>query len=540
VPAPRRTSGNDGSARTPILEARNVSKTFGRALVLDRVSLEVPSGEIHGLLGQNGSGKSTLIKILSGFHEPDSGAELWVRGDPVRLPLRAGEFHRLGLSFVHQDLALIPSLSVTENLFAGTLARSERRTIRWSRARLRAREVFARYGVRLDPRAQVSELNGTDRALLAIVRAMEELRGAAGGKERSTLLVLDEPTAFLPRAGVELLFDLVRAIARDGAGVLFVTHDLEEVLELTDRATVLFNGRVAGTVDTAATDAHQLVELIVGRRLELLEPQPTPHADGTVAVRVDGASGNLLREASFDIRKGEIVGVAGLVGAGFEEIPYIVFGAAASAGGQVQIGDQIHDLSRMTPGRAMAAGMGLIPADRAADGSVGTLSVADNVTMATLGSYQGRLKLDRRALSRSARELGERFDVRPNDPSMAYSALSGGNQQKVLLAKWFERRPSLLLLHEPTQGVDVGARYQIYAIVREAAVGGAAVLCASSDYEQLAMLCDRVLVFARGRLVGELAGEHVTKDHITAECLATSTERTAPPAQGADPEAASA
>jgi ribose transport system ATP-binding protein len=540
VPATRRATSNDASATTPILEVRNVSKTFGRARVLDRVSLKVPPGEIHGLLGQNGSGKSTLIKILSGFHEPDSGGELWVRGDPVRLPLRAGEFHRLGLSFVHQDLALIPSLSVTENLFAGTLARSERRTIRWSRARLRARDVFARYGVRLDPRAQVSELNGTDRALLAIVRAMEELRGAAGHNEGSTVLVLDEPTAFLPRAGVELLFDLVRAIAGDGAGVLFVTHDLEEVLELTDRATVLFNGRVAGTVNTAETNAHQLVELIVGRRLELLEPQPTPHAGGTVAIRVDGASGKLLREASFDIREGEIVGVAGLVGAGFEEIPYIVFGAAASAGGRVQIGDQIHDLSRMTPARAMAAGMGLIPADRAADGSVGTLSVADNVTMATLGSYQGRVKLDRRALSRSARELGERFDVRPNDPSMAYSALSGGNQQKVLLAKWFERRPSLLLLHEPTQGVDVGARYQIYAMVREAAAGGAAVLCASSDYEQLAMLCDRVLVFGRGRLVGELAGEHVTKDRITAECLATATERTAPPDQGADPEAASA
>lgn len=523
---------------TPIVELVGVSKTFGRAKVLDRVELAIRPGEIHGLLGQNGSGKSTLIKILTGFHEPDPGAMLRVRGEPVKLPLRTGQFHELGLSFVHQELTLIPSLSVAENLAAEELARSERRTIRWGRERRRAREAFARYGVELDPRARVAELNGTDRALLAIVRAMEELRGAAGGDDGSTLLVLDEPTAFLPRAGVELLFELVRGIARQGSGVLFVSHDLEEVLELTDRATVLFNGRVAGTVTTAETDEQELVELIVGRRLELLEPSPSRGGGGDVALRLSGLSGEVLHDASFEVHKGEIVGVAGLVGSGFEEIPYLVFGAGRRPAGRARIDGREYDLAAITPWRAMAAGMALIPADRARDGSVPRLPVAENVTMATLGSHRRLAGLDRRGLVRRARALGERFDVRPNDPRMPYGTLSGGNQQKALLAKWFETDPSVLLLHEPTQGVDVGARRQIYATITDAAERGTAVLCASSDHEQLALLCDRVLVFARGRLQRELSGEELSKERITAECLASASVRTTPAAEPAAGEEA--
>lgn len=524
--ATARATEAEPTGEAPIVELLGVSKTFGRAKVLDQVELSIHPGEIHGLLGQNGSGKSTLIKILTGFHQPDPGARLRVRGESVRLPLRTGQFHELGMSFVHQELTLIPSLSVAENLAAEELARSERRTIRWGRERRRAREAFARYGVELDPRARVAELNGTDRALLAIVRAMEELRTGAGGDDGSTLLVLDEPTAFLPRAGVELLFELVRGIARKGSGVLFVSHDLEEVLELTDRATVLFNGRVAGTVTTAKTDEQQLVELIVGRRLELLEPTPSRGGDGDVALRLSGLSGEMLRDASFEVHKGEIVGVAGLVGAGFEEIPYLAFGAGRGAVGRARIDGHEHDLAAMTPWRAMAAGMALIPADRARDGSVPGLPVAENVTMATLGSHRRLAGLDRRGLVRRARALGERFDVRPNDPRMDYGTLSGGNQQKALLAKWFETDPSVLLLHEPTQGVDVGARRQIYEAITDAAERGTAVLCASSDHEQLALLCDRVLVFARGRLLRELSGEELSKERITAECLASASVRT--------------
>jgi ribose transport system ATP-binding protein len=523
-----------GGGDTPLLELRNVSKTFGRAKVLDAVALDVRAGEIHGLLGQNGSGKSTLIKILSGFHEPDpaDGPELRIGGEEVKLPIRPQQFHGLGLSFVHQDLALIPSLSVTENFLAGALARSERRTIRWRTERRRAREVFDRYGLALDPAAQVAQLSGTDRALLAIVRAAEEQRDAAGSV-RGTILVLDEPTAFLPRAGVELLFRLVRTLASSGAGILFVSHDLEEVLDITHRATVLFNGRVAGTVATRETSEHQLVELIVGRRLELLAPQPHSRPSANVSVAAAGISGGLLREASFDIHEGEILGVAGLAGAGFEDLPYLIFGAADDARGSVRLRGTELRLDSMTPAHAIRAGMALIPGDRATSGSIAALSVADNVTIASVVDHQRGLRLDRQGMARRAQELGRRFDVRPNDPRMNYGSLSGGNQQKVLIAKWFETRPSLLLLHEPTQGVDVGARQDIYAMLRQAARDGTAILVASTDYEQLELLCDRVIVFARGEPFRELAGEHLTKDRITAECLASATlhtTRTAPTA----------
>ena len=519
----QRSDGSD----PPLLELRRFSKTFGRAKVLDAVALDVRGGEIHGLLGQNGSGKSTLIKILSGFHEPDpaDGPELRIRGQEVKLPIRPQQFHGLGLSFVHQDLALIPSLSVTENFLAGVLARSERRTIRWRTERRRVREVFERYGLALDPAAQVAQLSGTDRALLAILRAAEEQHHAAGAAQ-GTILVLDEPTAFLPRGGVELLFALMRNLASGGAGILFVSHDLEEVLEVTDRATVLFNGRVAGTVATRETGEDQLVELIVGRRLELLTPQPHTRPKANVSVSATGISGGLLREASFEIHEGEVLGVAGLAGAGFEDLPYLIFGATDGARGTVRLLGTEMRLDAMTPTRAVRAGMALIPGDRATSGSIGALSVVDNVTMASLGDHQHGPRLDRQRMARRARELGDRFDVRPNDPRMNYGSLSGGNQQKVLIAKWFETKPSLLLLHEPTQGVDVGARQEIYAMLRKAARAGTAILVASTDYEQLELLCDRVMVFAHGEPFRELAGEHLTKDRITAECLASATLHT--------------
>jgi ribose transport system ATP-binding protein len=269
--------------------------------------------------------------------------------------------------------------------------------------------------------------------------------------------------------------------------------------------------------------------MLGGRRHARQPPRPSTHTGAAVAVRVEGLSGKTLYDASFEIHEAETVGVAGLLGSGFEEIPYLMFGARPAAAGRIRIGSREHDVASMTPARAMSAGMALIPADRAADGSVGTLSVADNVTMTTLRSHQRLVKLDRGGLMRSAHALGERFDVRPNDPRMAYSSLSGGNQQKVLLAKWFDTRPSLLLLHEPTQGVDVGARHQIYAMLRDAVKADAAILCASSDYEQLALLCDRVLVFARGRLFTELSGDQLTKERITAACLASVSVRTTSP-----------
>jgi ribose transport system ATP-binding protein len=508
------------AGEAPRVEIRGLSKSFGGTRALRDADLTVLPGEVHGLLGENGSGKPTLIKILAGFHEPDGGA-LHIDGEPVPLPLAPGRFRELGMSFVHQDLALVESLTVLENLRAGEFVKPPSRLrISWRRERVRARETFARYGVRIDPTAIVADLKPVERALLAIVRALEEIRAVGRGQG---LLVLDEPTVFLPREGVERLFDLVRSAVAEGASVLFVSHDLDEVREITDRVTVLRDGAVVSTVVTSETSTSAFVEMIIGRQLKALA-EPVHHADlsgGDVALAVRGISGAAVADVSFEVHAGEIVGLAGLIGSGFEEIPYLLYGARQARGGRLTLDGHEIDLTGLTPARANDAGLALIPADRNTDGSVASLPVGENVVLPVLDRYFNGLALKRRRMANETRSLLGEFDVRPSDPALPYGSLSGGNQQKALLAKWFQTSPRVLLLDEPTQGVDVGARVQIFGLLRTAvAEHGMQIVCASSDYEQLALLCDRVIVFGRGRVWRQLAGEDVTKERIIEQSYA--------------------
>ncbi|MDO8213288.1 sugar ABC transporter ATP-binding protein [Conexibacter sp. CPCC 206217] len=528
---------------TTLLEIHGLSKSFGGARALDAVELELRAGEVHGLLGQNGSGKSTLLKVLSGFHQPDEG-RLAMRGEPVALPLAPGAYRALGMAFVHQDLGLVPELSVCENLIVARLGAGVQKTVRWRVEHARAAEALERHGLgEIDTRAKVASLSQMQRALLAIVRAVEELRD---GPHEHQLLVLDEPTAFLPRAGIEQLFALVRGLVEHGASVLFVTHDLDEVVELCDRVTVLRDGRLAGTTEVSATDADALVELIVGRRLAALAQRP-PADDAAAAaaaaavparLRARGVRGRYVDGIDLEVRPGEILGVTGLLGSGFEELPHLLFGSRPATGtltltrhdgasGRDRSGDPAPDqeiaLERLTPGRAVGLGLAFVPSDRPLDGAVGALSIADNLTMTTLPEHRRGPLLSRRSMREKARELGERFAVVPNDPSAALSALSGGNQQKVVLAKWLQRDPRVLLLDQPTQGVDVQARRQLFDAISGAARRGSAVLCASADYEELAALCDRLLIVARGRVVRELRRSELSKERIAEHVLTSTT-----------------
>ncbi len=501
---------------TPLVELTGVSKAFGGARALIDVDLRIEPGEVHGLLGQNGSGKSTLLKVLSGFHDPDAGT-LTVRGEPVSLPLAPGVFRTLGFAFVHQDLALIGALSVTENLIVSRLAGRAR--LSWRRENAAAAALLERYGLEgIDPKAPVATLTQMQRALVAVVRAVEELRadGHASG-----LLVLDEPTAFLPRVGIERLFGLVREIVRGGGSVLFVTHDLDEVREVCDRVTVLRDGRRAGTAEVDATSVDELVEMIIGHRLERRAAVARANTGGDVALRARALSGGILREVDLDVAQGEVLGVTGLLGSGFEELVHVLFGARDGTG-TVELDGATADVAAITPRKAMALGMGFVPADRPLEAVIGSLSVADNVTMTTLAAHRARFGLSRAGLRATAAEIGDRHAVTPNRPELPLQALSGGNQQKAVLGKWLRIDPPVLLLDQPTQGVDVGAREQIFAAVRAAAAGGMAVVCASADYEELAGLCDRVLVLARGTVARELSGEALTKERI-AEQVLTST-----------------
>ena len=500
----------------PALRLTGLSKHFGGERALIDVDLDVAAGEVHGLLGQNGSGKSTLIKVLAGYHAPEPGAELYLHGRRIPLPAPPGGFRDHGIAFVHQDLGLIPSLTVVENLFIGELASRPRWMISWRRERERAANLFAEYGLPIDPGAAVGDLSPVRRALLAIVRAVNDLKSAAGAE--AGLLVLDEPTPFLPENDVHQLFALVRGIVADGASVIFVSHDVDEVIEITDRATVLRDGRVAGTLVTAEATAEDFVEMIVGRKLDGAAPAHRAADRGLGDVLIESLSGGAVDNVSIVLHRGEVVGLTGLIGSGYDDVPYLVYGARPDGSGRLTLKEWSVEISNLDPARAVAAGVVLIPGDRQNAGAVGSLTVADNTTIPVLHTTFNAWALNRSAMRERTGELGAAFEVRPNAPALPFEALSGGNQQKALLAKWFQTEPALILLDEPTQGVDVGARQTVFKAIDETASAGAAVLCASSDYEQLASISDRVLVFSRGRIVSELTGDDVNKETIAEHC----------------------
>lgn len=513
----------------PVLSIRNLSKTFGGTKALDGVSVDLVGGQVHGLVGENGSGKSTLIKTLSGFHLPEADSIIEVGGEPVPLPISAASLQRFGLRFVHQDLTLAATLTVAENLFVDELSTKPSWLLRDSQLRRRAADLLAPYGRELDPAAKVGTLPAADQAHLAIVRAVSGLRRRhATGRTEPGVLVLDEVTAFLPSAGRAQLFALIREIVAQGDSVLFVSHYLDEVMDLTSRITVLRDGKLVSTVATDEVSSDDLVELIIGRRIgsELTATRATDNDDRSAVVSVTGLSGRIVHGLDFSIREGEVLGVAGLLGSGFEEVPGLLFGAQPATEGRLHLGEQAFDVTAMTPALATERGIAFVPEDRHTEGAVGALSVEENLSLQVISGYQQGGLLRRRRLHRDAVALLDDYDIRPRDPRAKMADLSGGNQQKVIMAKWLTMQPSLLLLHEPTHGVDVGSREQILLRVRRAAGEGMAVLCASSDAEQLSQLCDRVLVLARGQVVAELSGHSLTKEAIAEASYLTAPVRT--------------
>lgn len=509
-----------GEARPPparaakdgrVLVARGLSKTFGPRTVLSDFGIELRSGEVHALLGQNGSGKSTFIKILTGYHAPDAGGSVTVGGSEVRLPLQPQQPQELGLAFVHQDLGLVPELSILENLRVGRYETRMGWRIPWRRERRALRERLGRFGLDVDPDATVASLSEADRAIVAIVRATDQLAHVERG-----LLVLDEPTVYLTRDAVQELFGTVRRFAADGHAVLIVTHRLEEVFEVADRLTVLRDGRHVVTTATADTDEAGLVEHILGRSMGRLYPR-TVDRRGDVVVRARWVRGASLRGLDFELRRGEVLGVTGLIGMGFEELPYLLVGAGLPAG-EIEVSGRRLDLSGLTPRAALRHGIAVLPADRARRGGVAEATVLENVTLPTLARFFRGGRLHHRDERRHGRRLLGGFDVRPLDPLAGFATLSGGNQQKALLAKWFDTAPEVLIMHEPTQGVDIGARQQIFAQVERASEDGKALLIASVEYEDLAHLCHRVIVVREGHPVAELHGEDLSAARIVEQC----------------------
>ncbi len=530
-----------------VLEVRNVSKTFGATRALRNVDFSIEAGEVFAVLGQNGSGKSTLVKVLSGFHVPDPGAEIVVDGEPLPIPLPAGLARVRGMEFVYQDLGLVPGMTVLENLtIAGRSASRGHRNLRpiaWRRERQEAREVLARYGLNLDPATRVFELPLMDRALLAIARAAEEMANfrARTGRNRS-LLVLDEPTVFLSGNELNFLFDLVRIVTANGASVMFISHDLEAVRAIADRFVVLRDGEVTGSGRVADVTEDDMIDMIVGSARERFQKSAAHSAEAAAGsgaparrvreqelLTVEGLSGGSIKDLSFQVHEGEIMGLAGVTGSGTDDAPYLLFGGAAADGGiaasgTITITGRRYDARELTSAEAIRAGLALVPANRPRDGAVGSLSIADNIFMLVYGNYFSRGTVSRRAMLADARDRTELYDIRPPLPTVPLAQLSGGNQQKTVLAKWMEPQPRILLLHEPTQGVDVGARAEIRALVKDACTSrGMGVVWVGTDFAELAEMCDHVLVLANGRVVRDIRAGELTKTAIDEAVLRTTT-----------------
>jgi ribose transport system ATP-binding protein len=508
---------NLSTDRHPVLRATAWSKRFGERLVLDDVSLVVRPGEVHALVGQNGSGKSTWIKILAGYHSPEPDALLEFNGVAVGLPLTPGVSKSLGVAFVHQDLALSESATVLENLRAGRYGHRGLAPIGWRRERRAVKDVLRECGLdHVQPDTLVSDLAPVERSLLAIARATGDLSHVERG-----LLVLDEPTAYLPRDGVTRLFAAIRTIAARGFGVLFVSHDLDEVGAISDRVSVLRDGHLVGSYDTSSLTSSDLAELVLGFELDELYPvaQIEP---GPVVARISNLSGGMLKGLSFEARKGEILGFTGLLGSGHDVLPALLVGMMRPSDGAIELNGHRQPARKITPHDAARWGVAVVPANRARDGLVGGASATENVTLPTLRKHFRRGILRRKAEIRYVADLATQIELRPPNPRMEVSLFSGGNQQKLVLAKCMERNPALLVLHEPTQGVDVGTRQLLLKRFAQAAEAGAAVLVCSTEYEDLARLCDRVFVLSRGAVTAELHGAALAHDRILELCYGSS------------------
>jgi ribose transport system ATP-binding protein len=506
-------------AAAPVLNIQGLWKYFGSTPALAGVDLVVRGGEVHGLLGQNGSGKSTLIKVLAGFHVPDSFSLLESSGQPVRMPINEKEHRAHGWRFVHQDLGLIEDLTVLDNFELVGFEQSTFFRLHTAAERSAALEALERFEVDVPINAVVGELPPGERAMIALARAAQ---GLFSGRALGGLLLLDEPTTFLPDRDADKVFQLIRRIAQMGGGVLIVSHRISEVRRVCDTVTVLRDGRVVGNGPTSQFVDEEIVEMIMGRRDEpervaAGRPAAAPPPAAVPVLRVAGLVGERVGPASFDVAVGEVLGLTGLMGAGYDVIARLLYGAVVAVSGSIAVaGAAPIDAARFSPVRAREAGIAFIPADRRRQGGAVDLSLAENISLPIIGNYFQKLRLRRRKERYEAVRLLVEYDVSTHDSRTPFGALSGGNQQKVLLAKWLQVRPDLLLLDEPTQGLDVGARGQVVRLIRSIASGGTGVVLASADLDTIVATCDRVLVVHEGRLTSELTGADVTRELVVA------------------------
>jgi len=485
----------------PLLRAKGISRRFPGVLALDNVDFDVLPGEVHALVGENGAGKSTLINVMAGVHQP-SGGVLEVNGQPLVLPNPASS-QQAGINVIFQEFSLVPDLSVAENIF---LNREPTRGLRldWETMHRRTREVTQLLEIDLDPRTEVRDLPVAQQQLVEIARALAF---------EAQVVVMDEPTAALSETEIDRLLHLVRSLADQGVGVVYVSHKLGEVFGVADRITVLRDGRLILTKLRDQLTEEQVVSAMVGR--ELVHTECPPRYPGDVVLSVQNlASGKAVRDVSFDLRAGEVLGLAGLMGSGCSEVIETLFGLRPMTSGQVRLDGKV--LMMKGPRAAIREGIGYVPADRKTAGILPDLSILHNITIGILDRTRRGPIIDRKQEEAVLDDYGSKLSIRYSSAAQRASNLSGGNQQKVILARALAEDCRVFLLAEPTRGVDVGAKVEIYSLIDMLVEAGMAVLVQSSELPELIRLANRCLVFAGGVPRGELVGKELTQPAVMA------------------------
>ena len=491
----------EGTAATPILSANRISKSFGEIPVLFSVDFDVNPGEVHAIIGENGAGKSTLIKILSGIEQPTSGT-IHYDGRQVTLPPN-GEAEALGIVLIHQELNLAEHLTVADSIFLGReIKRFGFLDLRQMRDKARA--IMDTLHVRVDPDARINSLSVADKQMVEIAKAISR---------DARVLIMDEPTAVLSVSETQTLFEQIRRLTARGVAVIFISHKLDEIMALADRVTVLRDGQLIATVGTEALTPDSIAQMMVGRELSnLYPPKHEPDVDAPVVLRVRNLKAPGVSDISFDLRKGEILGFAGLIGSGRTAVAEAVVGLTHRSGGEVAVNGSPANYTSVA--QSVAAGLAYMTKDRKGRGLLLNVGLQPNLTLLTLKKHLRNGFLDGKSEAEALERAVRRFDIRARDASVKVGQLSGGNQQKLMLGKTMESEPDIIIMDEPTRGIDVGTKQQIYHIIAALAAEGKSIIVISSEMQEVIGLSHRVVVMREGRVAGVLEGAEIVEAEI--------------------------
>ncbi|WP_209599027.1 sugar ABC transporter ATP-binding protein [Ruegeria sp. HKCCSP351] len=484
---------------TKLVDMSGIEKHFPGVHALKSVQFDLMLGEVHALMGENGAGKSTLMKILSGIYQRDGGT-LQIEGRDAN-PTSPREAQALGIGIIHQELSLMNDLTVAQNIFIGREPRKRFGRLNDVALNAQTAEIFASMNLSLDPRAQVGSLTIAKQQMVEIAKALSF---------RSRVLIMDEPTAALNDAEIAELFVIIRRLKAEGVGIVYISHKMDELKQIADRVTVMRDGEYVGTVDAAATPISQIIAMMVGREVKEEPLVPPDLSDAEVSLEVTGLSrGHEIRDVSFSVLKGEILGFAGLMGAGRTEVARAIFGADPKDSGEIRVHGQV--VSIRTPSDAVKAGIGYLSEDRKHFGLATGMSVRDNVALASMDMFTGRVGvLNDGEISTTAKGYITQLGIRTPSDTQEVRLLSGGNQQKVVIAKWLLRDCDILIFDEPTRGIDVGAKSEIYKLLEELAGQGKTIIVISSELPEIMRLSHRIAVMCEGRLTGILPGGKAT------------------------------